>query len=336
MRKTEHFSRDDLDNLIKKRGKRVLRRFEKEATSGVDDQKLLEVLQFVTKYWKDNFRPAFASFCCEAVGGQIEAAEDVSLMITLTSAGGGIHDDIIDKSSHKHFRRTVLGKYGLDYALLVGDLLIIKGWGLAKKLIGKFQPEKLEKVIEIFGSWTSDVCEAEFMEISCRQNLDTELEQYQKILCKSMADTQACAKLGALIGGGSKNEIQALATFANRLAFMYRLADDIKDTLNKELNLSYRLQYESVPLPILYSAKASLENKSLIKKIIKISAEDDKCFGKLLNICYHSKAFDFALNIAKETTKEALKNLQEIKPSKSKEVLRFMIQASLAEIRELM
>ena len=336
MIKTENFTHEDLATLIKERGQRVLHKFGQVAVSGVIDPKLLEVLRFVKEYWKDNFRPAFASFCCEAVGGKSEAAEDVSLMITLTSAGGGIHDDIIDKSSHKHFRKTVLGEYGLDYALLVGDLLIIKGWSMAQELIQRnFQPEKLAKIIEVFGSWTADVCEAEFMEISCRKNLETELEQYQHILCKSMADIQACAKLGALIGGGSIKEIRALAAFGNRLGFMYRLTDDLRDTLNVELNLSDRLQDESVPLPILYAAKTSSKNKILIKNIIEKSAEDVPKFEKLLTICFNSKSFDYVLNKAKETTREALEALDLIKASTSKTVLGFMIRDSLAEIKNL-
>ena len=69
-----------------------------------------------------------------------------------SSAGGGIHDDILDKSSHKHFRKTVLGKYGLDSAVLVGDLFILKGWtmiqGLIKKNINKLTLQRLLKFLE--------------------------------------------------------------------------------------------------------------------------------------------------------------------------------------------
>ncbi len=50
-------------------------------------------------------------------------------MVTLTSAGGGIHDDIIDRSVNKHFRNTVYGLYGLNSALLVGDLNDNQGMG---------------------------------------------------------------------------------------------------------------------------------------------------------------------------------------------------------------
>jgi geranylgeranyl pyrophosphate synthase len=331
-----NLTQKNLGVLIEERGQRVLHRFRQVAVSGVSDPKLLEVLRFVGDYWKDNFRPAFASFCCEAVGGRAEAADDVSLMITLTSAGGGIHDDIIDKSSNKHFRMTVLGKYGLDYALLVGDLLIQKGWMMARNLVEKnLQSEKLAEIIEVFGRWTLDVCEAEFMEIQCRQNLETELEHYQNILCKSMADTQACARLGAIMGGGSKSEVEALAGFGSRLGFMYRLTDDLKDTLNIEMNLSNRLRNESVPLPILYTAKNSKEKKSIAKNLFETSATGTFDLKKLLEACIQAEAFDYVHKKAKETARKALHELDCLKASRPKSALALMIKDSLAEISNL-
>ena len=320
---------------MKQRSERVLRKFGQAAVSGVNDPHLLSILNDVKIYWKDNFRPAFASLCCEAVGGQPSAADDVSLMITLASAGGGIHDDIVDKSLNKHFRMTVLGLHGLDYALLVGDLLIIKGWTMAVEVARKNSQPKVAKVIEIYGRWTLDVCEAEFMEIACRRNLDTELEQYQKILWKSMADTEACAKLGALMGDGSAKEVQALADFGSRFGFMFRLADDIKDTINAEGSLSYRLQNESVPLPILYAAKSSRENYSQIKSILKkptITKLDTK---KLLKLCVEAEAFKYVLKIAEKNEKEARENLLLLKPNSARDVLLRMIEKSFADISNL-
>lgn len=329
-------TRDYLDSLIKERGQKILKRFSQVAVIGVTDPKLLEVIHFVISYWKDNFRPAFTSFCCEAVGGKIREVEDVSLMITLLSAGGGIHDDVLDKSSHKHFRKTVLGKYGLDSAILVGDLFILKGWMMARELIKKnFQPDKLEKIIEIFGKWTVDVTEAEFMETSCRKNLETELEQYQKILCKSMADTRACAKLGAIIGGGSKEEICALTRFGEKLGLIYRLIDDLKDTLNIEFNLHDRLQNESIPFPILYAAKKSKETKLIIKKIINKSKINYNELGNLLQLSFESKAFDYLYRKAKKINRDALDRLYCLRSTNSKDVLKFMIKNSLKEVAHL-
>ncbi len=335
MAKSENLSQESLRDLIEERGLRVLAGFRKEASSGVSDPKLLEVISFVSDYWKDHFRPAFAGLCCEAVGGRIEDADDVSLMITLTAAGGGVHDDIIDKSSNKHFRATVFGKYGIDYALLVGDLLIQKGWTLARNIVEKAQSNKLAEIIDIFGHWTLDVCEAEFMEIQCRRNLYTEIGHYESILFKSMADTRACAKLGALVGGGSESEIGILTEFGSSLGFMYRLTDDLKDTLNVEYNLPARLRNESVPLPILFAARACEEKIPVLESIISQQSPETFDLKQVLDICIEEKAFEYLYKRAKETARETLKDLCGLKNSIQKHTLVSMIMGSLAEISDL-
>ena len=336
MAHSKNLTKEKLRTLIEERGKRVLPKFKEAAISGVSDPEFLRALHFVCDYWKDNFRPAFASFCCEAVGGKAETSEAVSLMVTLTSAGGGIHDDLLDKSFHKHFRKTVLGEFGSDCTLLVGDHLILKGWTLAQNLIEKYsQPEKLTEILGAFGSWTLDVCEAEFMEIQCRQNLETSLEYYQNILYKSMADIQACARLGAIMGGGSKSETQSLSRYARQLGFLYRLADDFKDTLNLESNLKDRLRHESVPLPILYVAKTSDEKKFALKNLISKSATDSFESNEVLKQCLETRAFEYLQKRATESAKEALNELSMLKDSSHRTLLAFVLDEPLAEIASL-
>ena len=322
---------EDLGSLMKQRGKDVLEKFGEAADSGISDPKLLSILQFVKEYWQDNFRPTLASLCCEAVGADKKTANEVGLMITLTSAGGGIHDDIIDKSFNKHFRMTVLGLYGLDYSLLVGDLLIIKGWAMAHGL-AKNSPDKISKVIEVFGEWTVDVCEAEFMEIACVRNIDTDLGQYEKILRQSMADTEACAKLGAIMGQGSSNQIQALAEYASDLGFLFRLSNDLNDVTNIEGNLKVRLENESVPLPILYAAKFSQENYVKTKEILSQKIIDPQDLMKLLDLCLYSNSFGYVLELAKRNKEHANKKLLELDDSYARAVLSLILENSFMDI----
>ena len=330
------FSSEDLTALIKKRSQRVLRKFGLAAVSGVSDPQLLSILHDVKAYWKDTFRPALTSFCCEAVGGKPEAADIVGLMITVVGAGLGIHDDIIDKSLNKHFRMTILGLHGPDDALLVGDLLIIKSWATIGGMLRKTcQPKKIANVIEAYESFFIELCEGEFMEISCRQNLDTELEYYQKILWKSTADTEACARLGAILGDGSENEIQALAEFGRRLGFTFRLADDVKDSLNIEGNLPHRLEHESVPLPILYAAKSSREKFLKINSLLEKSPITPLDVGEFLRCCFETEAFTYVHKIAKQNAREASKKLSLLRPSTARNVLSLMNKKSLENIANL-
>jgi geranylgeranyl pyrophosphate synthase len=306
------------------------------ASAGVNDSKLLSVLDDVKKYWRDLLRPSLTSFSCEAVGGKLEEADDVSLMLTLGSSGFGIHDDIIDKSSSKHLRMTIIGLHGIDSALLAGDLLIMKAWTTIHQLIRtNYKPKKIADIIEAYGSSSIEICEAELMETLCRKKLETNLDYYMNILWKAMAEIEACSKIGAIIGGGKKYEVQALAEFGRRLGFIYRLGDDMEDCLNLKGDLVHRIKFESVPLPLLFAAKTSSENYFEIKLILKKSQISPSDAKRLLGFCFETEAFEYVRKIAEKNRDEGIKKLCKLKPSSALDVLIAIIESSYIRVAEL-
>jgi geranylgeranyl diphosphate synthase type I len=322
-----------LTMMLEKRSREVLERFSQEAVSGLSYPKLISMMEDVKAYWKDTQRPALTSFSCEAVGGQPSMAADASLIITLAAAGMGIHDDIIDKSENKHFRETILGRHSLDNALLVGDLLIIKGLSYSRKFLGKnCSPKKRGAVLEALQNFVFEIYEGELMDISCRKNLDTDLEYYSKIMWKLTADAEACARIGAILGGGSENDIQALAEFGRRLGFIIHLAEELRDSLNVEGGLPHRIEYESVPLPILYAAKSSKETYFEVKSIIQ-KPPNAKLVSDLMKLCWKTKAVNYVYNLAKQNASEAAQKLELLTPSLARDALKLMMKVPLTYIK---
>jgi geranylgeranyl diphosphate synthase type I len=327
---------DELTLAVAERGQKTLERFGKTIFIGVSSPKLISILKDIKEYWRDFSRPALTSLSCEAMGGQLEMADDAGLMFTLASAGIGIHDDIIDKSSNKHFRMTIPGLHSPEEALLVGDLLVLKAWTMFQEMIRKASnPLKIVDIMEVYGNLSFEICETELMEISCRHNLDIDLDYCEMILWKSMADTEACTKIGAMLGGGSENEVQALSEFGRRLGFMQRLLDDVKDSLNIEGNLPHRLKYETIPLPILYAVKSSKENYLKIKSILKKSSITPFGVKAILEICFEKEAFAYVRRIAKQNESEAVCKLSLLRPSNARNIFKSMIQKSFSNVADL-
>ncbi len=327
---------EELNLNILQRGQRTIDKFMEVAVTGITQSGMRTILEDVKHYWSDTYRPALTQLSCEAVGGKPEAADPASLMITLAAVGSGIHDDIIDKSLNKHFRMTIPGIHGNDNALLVGDLLLIKALTAVRTTIGETCPqEKISVVLKAYEDFFLEVCEGEFMEITCRQTIETELDYHKQMLWKSTADTEACARLGAVLGGGSEKEVEALAEFGRRLGFIFRLVDDVKDSLNIEGNLPHRLQFESVPLPILYAAKSSNKNYSEIRSILEKSNITPPDVRRLLQICFDEEAFAYVLNLAKQNSIEATTKLRMLNPSKPRKLLSLMLKQSLRDATEV-
>jgi len=303
----------EIKAAMKKRAEKALDRFRTEAVSGVSDPELLTILEYVTGYFKDSTRPALASFCCEAVGGKPEIADDAGTIFLLAAAATQIHDEIIDKSLWNHFRQTILRLYGMEKALLAGDLLLVKAWSTLKGLIRNLnKPIRVADVMEAYGLISVQICEAEFLEMSLQKKLDVDLSLREKILWNINADYEACAKTGAVLGGGSDEEILALSRVGRRLGFLLGLKDEVEDSLNKQGNLTHRLLFESVPLPVVYAAKSSIDVQTKIQSIIQKESIDPEEIGDIVEQCIDTGAFSYVYELAKLNIGEANELLKKV------------------------
>jgi geranylgeranyl pyrophosphate synthase len=270
------------------------------------------------------------------VGGDPELAERASLMFTLASAGFGIHDDILDRSSSKHLRKTIFGLYGIDVALLVGDLLIVKAWSLGQETFEKNPHSlKIADVLKPYGDLSVEICEAEFMETLCRRKLDIDLSHYERILWNEMAETEACCRIGAMIGGGKASEIETLSAFGRRIGFISRLANELEDCLNIRGDLLHRVEFESLPLPLLYAAQHSPKQHAKIAKILTKNHLSPLDARSLLRICFETEAFEYVRRLAQKNEAEAVCLCGSLRPSKARNALVYLIFGSYSRIVSL-
>lgn len=315
-----------IKQIIKERGNVVVKNFERVIFSGIQNKKIITIFEDVKEIYRDTYRPALISISCEAVGGNPKDTYEIGLMVTLAGAGIGIHDDIIDKATNKHFRITIPGKYNLDEALVVGDLLIVKGLLAVKETFkNKYCANKLKRVLETYQDFFFEVCDGVFLEKEFFKCININLDTYHQILWKLGSDAQACAKLGAILGNGTKKEIEILSDFGRKLGYIFRLSEEVNDTLNKEGNLPKRLSYETVPLPIVYAAHFSRENYLTINQILKnpITSEEIK---KILDLCFETKSFEYVRDQAEKIVKEAIETLNRLKRNEAIELLIMMIE----------
>ncbi len=321
----------ELRALFRERGKIALKRFGQVILSGVKNPQLVSILEDVKKIWRDTYRPTLMSFSCEAVGGKPEDTNVVSLMIALGGAGIGIHDDIIDRSTTKRFRKTILGLHNVDGALLVGDLLIVKGLAAVQEIVKKaYQPKKVADIINVIQQHYIEICEGVFMEKLWRNNIDTDLDFCHEVLWKYGSDGEACTRLGAIVGNGTEREVEALGGYGRRLCYVFRLAEEVKDTLHLEGDLLRRLECESIPLPLLYTAKASKKNYFKLKSILEASVTSSD-IKTLLELCFETEAFAYVRGIAQKNIEEGIKLLETLEPSKARNFLILMIKNAFTD-----
>jgi len=245
---------EQVEKILNERGSKALEAARNEILQEkIECKEAREALTyFMTQYWHDVARPALLSLACEAVGGDPNITTPIAVSMILTSGAIDIHDDIIDQSKVKWSHPTVLGKFGKDIALLVGDALFFKGFTLLCEAVKKGIPaEKAAVIIDAIRKTFFELGDAEALELRFRGRIDVTPEEYLHVVRKKAADVEAYTRISAILGGGSKEEIEALAKYGRLLGMMMILRDDLVDMIDFE-EAVHRIKRECLPLPILY------------------------------------------------------------------------------------
>src|SRR3990170_1913765 len=240
-RRQKRQSQEELERqvreLLVEKGSKALEQARNEVLQEhIECKEVREALTyFITEYWQDLTRPTLISLACEAVGGDQRLATRMAIPMILISGAIDIHDDIIDQSKVKGSRSTVLGKFGKDVALVAGDMLMVKGFTLLCEAIEKNVPaEKAARTILTIQKMFLELGDAEALELNFRGRTDITPQEYLSVVRKKAADVEAYTRISAILGGGSKEEIEALGEYGRLLGIMAILRDDLMDMSNFE------------------------------------------------------------------------------------------------------
>jgi len=234
-------------------------------------------LEYYVSNWEILTHPAPFAIAYEAVGGDPDKMAEAQAAVVMLSAALDIHDDIIDKSETKHGKQTLTGKYGQDIALLLGNAFFVNGFMLLDHSASKLRPEKIQEIFHITKKGLFEVGDAHALEFRFRQEMHANAEEYMQILKMKAVTTQMSMQLGAMLGGGTNEEMEALTRYGRILGTLAALREEFIDIFETQ-ELNQRLQNECLPIPILYALEDSnskkIEEILSKKKIRKDNGED--------------------------------------------------------------
>jgi geranylgeranyl pyrophosphate synthase len=227
--------------------------------------KLRDALEYYVSSWNDITHPGLFAVAYEAVGGDLQEAVSVQAAVAMIAAAFDIHDDIIDKSTLKHGTPTVFGKFGEEIALLLGNAFLIEGFTLFGKSLEEVGQEKAN-VFETIKQSLYEFGNAHALELNLKKRADATPEKYLKIVKMKAASIEGDMRIGAIIGGGTHKEVEALARYGRILGTLAMLREEFIDVFDTE-ELNQRVSSEYLPIPILY-AMQDTESKKKIEKLL--------------------------------------------------------------------
>jgi geranylgeranyl diphosphate synthase type I len=284
---------EEVRRIFEERGSKVL----EEARESVRREKIecreaREALLYFITHRPDVLRPALLSLACEAVGGDPSVTAQVGRALILLSGAFDIHDDIIDRTLVKKRRDTVLGRFGGDIALWTGDALAFKGHAeLFEGLMRLDIPsERKVTIVRLIKDLYFEMGDGEVLELKLRARPDVEPKEYLYVVRKKAADVEACMRVGAIVGGGTEEQVNSLGEYGRLLGTIVFLRDDFEDILDVDTGLNMRLKNESFPLPLLYALEDK-EKKKEILAILKGEVKDEKA-ERLLKLIFEARGIE--------------------------------------------
>ena len=137
-----------------------------------------------------------------------------------------LHDDLMDRADMRRGKATVHKVWNDNVAILSGDAMLV----LAYQFMAQCASEKLKDVMDLFSQTALEICEGQQLDMEFEQRKDVKEDEYiEMIRLKTSVLLAASLKIGAILGGASKEDADALYDFGVNLGLAFQLKDDLLD-----------------------------------------------------------------------------------------------------------
>lgn len=200
-----------------------------EALKPREPKVLYEASHHLIKAGGKRLRPYLTVKACEAVGGIRGDAVPFAAALEVLHNFTLVHDDVMDNDDLRRGAPTVHKKWDVPLAILAGDLLFAKVFEFMSAYAPESMPPRsVVRCIHETSDATIILCEGQAMDVAFPDKTDVSEEEYIAMVGgKTSALFRACAKVGAIVGGGTDSQVEALGRFAWDAGVAFQIVDDI-------------------------------------------------------------------------------------------------------------
>ena len=201
-------------------------------------------------------RPIISLLAAECVGEIDENVYAGACAIELLHTESVIHDDIIDNETQRRHKDPFHIKYGYNTSVLTGDFVL----GLILNISSRLDKARVTKDLATAAMLMS---EGEVLEGKLEESEDVTFEDYIKVMdYKTATAFEMAAKLGAVISGGSEEEISGLAEYGKNIGIAYQIKDDLMDWKNEDKLFNLLVKKSSDPRVVFNKMEELLKSYS--------------------------------------------------------------------------
>lgn len=268
------------------------------------------------------FRPALVILGALATNPDADVSRPVRLGAgaELLHLATLMHDDVVDNAQSRRGTPSANALYGNKVSVLVGDYLFARAFNILTE-------DADWRITRRMAAVTSALSEGEVLELVMRGSLGELESLYWKMIgLKTSRLISACVEVGGICIGASEAEVEALASYGERIGLVFQITDDLLDLLGESDTVGKPVGADlldgKVTLPYILTLRevSSEIADSLLEKIFSRTLEPED-LTYIARKAHSAGVPEHCLSLARKQVEIALRQLSHLPPTPAKSIL---------------
>lgn len=256
------------------------------------DNPLLEkVAEHLLKSIGKQVRPMLVLLSARMAGEVNPKVISVALAIELLHTASLLHDDVVDESDRRRGMPSVNALFSNQVAVLSGDYI------LSKALECTAQTGDL-RVLHHISKLGQTLSEGELRQLDSKESDTLSEGAYFDVISRKTASLfSTCARLGALVAGGTEADAERMAQYGKLIGICFQLRDDLFDYGTAEVGkpVGNDMMEGKLTLPAIYAVnyKGDASMHDLALKVRRREASSEE-IDRLIDFAVSEGGLDYA------------------------------------------
>jgi len=199
--------------------------FGRDTVSGV--QAITEIGEYLRAGGGKRIRPALLLLAAKLFDYRGRGAVRLAAVVEIIHTATLVHDDIIDEAKTRRGRPAANTQWGNSKCVLAGDWLYMQAFKIAVQ-------ERNFRILDTLIELTQQMVEGELLQMEKLGRPITLDEHFDLIFRKTACLFSVCMRLGAILGGATAEQEDALGKYGHDLGMAFQIVDDVLDLTASE------------------------------------------------------------------------------------------------------
>ncbi len=268
----------------------IEREFGRDTVSDVEA--ITEIGEYLRNGGGKRLRPALLLLSSKMFDYEGRGAIRLGAVVEIIHTATLVHDDIIDEAQTRRGRPAANTQWGNSKCVLAGDWLYMQAFKVALQ-------ERSFRILDTLIELTQQMVEGELLQMEKLGKLISLDEHFDLIYRKTACLFSVCMRMGAILGGATAEQEEALAQYGRNLGMAFQIVDDELDLTASESVLgkpvASDLREGKVTMAVIHALeRCTSGERDAIKTVLRNGAFNGVPHSEILSILQRYGSLDAA------------------------------------------